>query len=95
MVIADLRRLLEDSRIQDGTIQMDFEKGYNLGIKHALMYLDLYERWQEPERGKNEDKQNRNDISGNTDGPIRTSNLQRALRDLVQPEYEQDYSTGP
>ena len=90
MKIADLRRLLEDSKVKDGVIQMDFEKGYNMGMRHALMYLELYEKWQEPEeKGVEGEEVGNDDTFGDINSTVRTCNLQRALRDMVQPQNDE------
>ena len=60
MTIAELRKNIKDAQIRDTELLYDdFTRGYNMAIKHSLLMIDLYEKYQENEnetlRRHNED----------------------------------------
>ena len=50
MTIAELKKNIKDGYIRDAEMQYDdFARGYNMAIRHSLLMIDLYERYQEKE----------------------------------------------
>ena len=47
MTTRDLKQNIIESEIKIGDTTTPFERGYNLAMQHALMFVELYERYKE------------------------------------------------
>ena len=49
MTVAHLKQNIIDSEIKIGDTTTSFERGYNLAMQHALMFVELYEKYMDKE----------------------------------------------
>ena len=50
MTLEELKKNIKESQIRDtDSFYDDFARGYNMAIRHNLMMIDLYEKYQEKE----------------------------------------------
>ena len=50
MTIADLKKNIIDSEIKIGDTTTGFERGYNMALKHALVFVEMYEKYREDDK---------------------------------------------
>lgn len=49
MTLAELKKNIIESELKIGDTTTSFERGYNLAMKHALMFVEIYEKHKKDE----------------------------------------------